>query len=115
MRSREHLLHLLAEAAELEHNLLCSYLYTAFDLKQGIDEGLLDHGVAAVKRWHDAIRSICMKEMTHLAQVSNLMVAVGSRPHFDRPNLPVPRVITRPASRSRPPVPGQPALPSSGC
>jgi hypothetical protein len=30
-----------------------------------------------------------MEEMTHLAQVANLMVALGSRPHFDRPNLPV--------------------------
>ena len=33
VRSREHLLHMLAEASELEHNLLCSYLYAAFSLK----------------------------------------------------------------------------------
>jgi hypothetical protein len=29
VRSREHLLHLLAETAEVEHNLLCSYLFAA--------------------------------------------------------------------------------------
>lgn len=35
LRSREHLPHVLAEAAELEHNLLCGYLYAAFSLKRG--------------------------------------------------------------------------------
>ncbi len=32
---REYLIHLLTEAAEIEHNLLCSYLYAAFSLKRG--------------------------------------------------------------------------------
>lgn len=89
VRSREHLLHLLAEAAELEHNLLCSYLYAAFSLKTELRENLLPHELIAVRRWHAAIMGVCMEEMTHLAQVANLMGAVGSRPHFDRPNLPV--------------------------
>ncbi len=89
IRSREHLLHMLAEASELEHNLLCSYLYAAFSLKQDASEDLLPHELQAVRRWHQAIMGVCMEEMGHLAQVANLMVAVGSRPHFDRPNLPV--------------------------
>jgi len=80
----------LAEAAELEHNLLCSYLYAAFSLKRGDDEGLVGQEVEAVSRWRRSILDVCMEEMTHLAQVANLMVALGSRPHFDRPNLPVP-------------------------
>ena len=80
---------MLAEAAELEHNLLCSYLYAAFSLKQGLDEELLPHELEAVRRWHATVMDVCMEEMTHLAQVANLMVALGSRPHFDRPNLPV--------------------------
>ena len=87
--SREHLLHMLAEAAELEHNLLCSYLYAAFSLKTGSDEDLLADELAAVQRWRGVIMHVCMEEMAHLAQVANLMVAIGSRPHFDRPNLPV--------------------------
>ena len=43
-----------------------------------------------MSRWRGAILGVCMEEMAHLAQVANLMVALGSRPHFDRPNLPVP-------------------------
>ncbi len=38
--SRERLLHALYEAAELEHNLMCTYLYAAFSLKSGVEEGL---------------------------------------------------------------------------
>jgi hypothetical protein len=33
--SREALIHALYEAAELEHNLMCTYLYAAFSLKSG--------------------------------------------------------------------------------
>jgi hypothetical protein len=89
IRSREHLLHVLAEAAELEHNLLCSYLFAAFSLKQGVDEDLEPHEWQAVERWRGAIMQVCVEEMLHLAQVANLTVAIGARPHFDRPNLPV--------------------------
>ena len=38
--SREALIHALYEAAELEHNLMCTYLYAAFSLKSGTEEGL---------------------------------------------------------------------------
>ena len=31
--TREQLFHLLAEAAEIEHSLMCTYLYAAFRLK----------------------------------------------------------------------------------
>ena len=89
VRSREQLLHLLAEAAELEHNLLCSYLFAAFSLKCGPDEGLSADELDAVTRWRGDIMQVCMEEMTHLAQVANLMSAIGSKPHFNRPNLPV--------------------------
>ncbi|MGZ8273236.1 MAG: ferritin-like domain-containing protein, partial [Burkholderiaceae bacterium] len=76
------------EAAELEHNLLCSYLFAAFSLKQGVDEDLEPHEWQAVERWRAALMQVCVEEMLHLAQVANLTIAVGSRPHFDRPNLP---------------------------
>ena len=89
MRSREQVLHLLAEASELEHNLLCSYLYAAFSLKRNGAEDLQPDELAAVIRWREVLMKVCIEEMVHLAQVSNLMVALGSRPHFNRPNLPV--------------------------
>lgn len=87
--SREQLLHLLAEASELEHNILCSYLYAAFSLKSREDEGVTPAELEAIGRWRGDIMGLCVEEMIHLAQVSNLMVAIGSRPHFNRPNLPV--------------------------
>jgi hypothetical protein len=87
--TREQLLHLLAEAAEFEHNLLCCYLYAAFSMKRGGGEGLTDEQVAAVKSWHKIIMSVAIEEMSHLALVANLTVAIGGRPHFNRPNFPV--------------------------
>ncbi|MEJ7930169.1 ferritin-like protein [Ramlibacter sp. AN1015] len=87
--SREQVLHLLAEAAELEHNILCSYLYAAFSLKQREDEGVTTKELEAISRWRADIMGLCVEEMVHLAQVCNLMVAMGSRPHFNRPNFPV--------------------------
>lgn len=87
---REQLLHLLAEAAEFEHNLLCCYLYAAFSLKRGARAAdLLPHEAEAVVRWHEATMQVALEEMTHLALVANLTVALGARPHFNRPNLPV--------------------------
>ena len=37
--TREQLLHLLAEAAEIEHTLMCSYLFAAFSLKRAGEAG----------------------------------------------------------------------------
>lgn len=37
---REALIYLLCEAAELEHTIMCQYLYAAFTLKERADEGL---------------------------------------------------------------------------
>lgn len=87
--SREYLLHLLAEAAELEHNLLCSYLFALFSLKTDPGEDLQAAEFDAVQRWRKALLGVCVEEMTHLAQVANLTTALGWRPHFNRPNLPV--------------------------
>jgi hypothetical protein len=87
--SRETLLHLLAEASELEHNLLCSYLFALFSLKTRRDEDLTAEEFDAVQRWRKSLLGVCIEEMIHLAQVANITVAIGSRPHLNRPNLPV--------------------------
>ena len=86
---KERLLHLLGEAAELEHNLLCSYLFALFSLKHRLDEDLTPVELEALDRWRDQLMGVCVEEMSHLAQVANLTVAIGSRPHFNRPNIPV--------------------------
>lgn len=87
---REQLIHVLTEAAEIEHNLLCSYLYAAFSLKRGVEEGLSATEAAAVTRWRESVMSVALEEMAHLALVNNLLVCVGGASHFDRPNFPVP-------------------------
>lgn len=86
---RVHLLSTLAEAAELEHNLICMYLYSLFSLKTSTDEGLTSEEMEAVKVWRKTILEICVEEMTHLALVANLTTAVGGGAHFFRPDFPV--------------------------
>jgi len=85
---REQLLHMLVEAAEIEHNLLCTYLYAAFSLRRP-GEGLNESEASAVARWRTLVSGIAVQEMGHLATVNNLIVALGGEPHFDRPNFPV--------------------------
>ena len=86
---REQLFHLLAEAAEIEHTLMCSYLYAAFSLKRGNVTGLSPTEAAAVARWRKSILAVATEEMIHLLLVSNLSIALGGKPHFGRPNFPV--------------------------
>ena len=89
MRStREYLIHLLTEAAEIEHNILCTYLFAAFSLKEA-EDGLGVAQAEAAARWRKTISGIAVQEMLHLALVNNFLVAIGGAPHFDRPNLPV--------------------------
>ncbi len=90
IETREELIYLLAEAAAIEHNLMCTYLYAAWSLKRGERDGLTRHQAEAVSRWKRAILSVAVEEMSHLALASNLMTAIGGAPHFSRPNFPIP-------------------------
>jgi len=87
--SREKLLHSLYEAAELEHNLMCTYLYAAFSLKAGADEGLTTEESAAVERWRRTILDVAIDEMGHLTAVWNITAALGGTPRFGRGNFPL--------------------------
>lgn len=87
--TREQLLHLLAEASEIEHTLMCSYLYAAFSLKSREEDGLTAEQAEAAARWRRTIIVVAIEEMGHLLMVANLTVAVGGAPHFARPNFPV--------------------------
>jgi CDGSH-type Zn-finger protein/truncated hemoglobin YjbI len=85
---REALIYMLCEAAELEHGIMCQYLFAAFSMKQGEDEGLTSGELAAVTRWRKQISHVATQEMLHLALVQNLLSAIGAAPHMVRPNLP---------------------------
>jgi CDGSH-type Zn-finger protein/uncharacterized Fe-S cluster protein YjdI len=87
--SRERLLHALYEAAELEHNLMCSYLYAAFSLRDGVAEGLSENEAVSVARWRRAILGVAVEEMGHLAAVWNITSGLGGSPRFGRGNFPL--------------------------
>ena len=86
---REGLLHALYEAAELEHNLMCTYLYAAFSLKSGVEEGLRAEEAASVARWRREIIAVAIDEMSHLAAVWNITSALGGAPRVGRTNFPL--------------------------
>ncbi|HEY6637100.1 MAG TPA: ferritin-like protein [Solirubrobacterales bacterium] len=87
---REALIYMLCQAAELEHGIMCQYLFAAFSLKQRADEGLTLEELEAVTRWRDTIANVATDEMLHLALVQNVLSAIGAAPHLTRPNLPAP-------------------------
>lgn len=87
--TREQLIHALYEAAELEHNLMCTYLYAAFSLRNGEAEGLSAEEAAAVARWRRTILDVAVDEMGHLVAVWNITSAIGGSPRFGRGNFPL--------------------------
>jgi CDGSH-type Zn-finger protein/uncharacterized Fe-S cluster protein YjdI len=86
---REHVIGALYEAAELEHNLMCTYLYAAFSLKDGEADGLTAEEAAAVSRWRQVLLSVAIEEMGHLAAVWNISSALGASPRVGRGNFPL--------------------------
>jgi CDGSH-type Zn-finger protein/uncharacterized Fe-S cluster protein YjdI len=86
---REFLINALYEASELEHNLMCTYLYAAFSLKDGEGDGLSAEEAAAVKRWREVLLGVAIEEMGHLAAVWNITSALGGSPRIGRTNFPL--------------------------
>ncbi|MEZ4235090.1 MAG: ferritin-like domain-containing protein [Myxococcota bacterium] len=80
----EELAELVTEAVEIEHNLMCCYLYAAWSLdhRDG-DEGALIEG------WRRTLLGVAIDEMAHFANANNLLSAIGARPHLGRPNFPI--------------------------
>ncbi|OLC56096.1 MAG: hypothetical protein AUH85_07365 [Chloroflexi bacterium 13_1_40CM_4_68_4] len=87
--SREELVYLLAEACELEHGLMCEYLYAQFSLKRSLDEGLTGPQLARIQAWEESLIAVIKQEMLHLALSTNLLTSLGAAPHFHRPNFPI--------------------------
>ena len=86
--SREQLLYWLHEASEIEHHLMCCYLYAAFSLKRD-QPGWSPAQRDVVAGWRRAINAVALEEMAHLALVGNLFNALGAGPHLNRPAFPV--------------------------
>jgi len=88
IENRAQLVYLLTEAAELEHNVLCCYLFAEFSMKDDTSEGLTSEQLSNVRRWRSTMREIASQEMLHLASACNLLTAIGGAPQLRRPNLP---------------------------
>jgi CDGSH-type Zn-finger protein/uncharacterized Fe-S cluster protein YjdI len=86
--SREQLLHTLYEAAELEHTLMCTYLYAAWSLKDAAD-GLPPERAALLAEWKQDILRVAIEEMSHLVSVWNITSALGGAPRIGRFNFPL--------------------------
>jgi hypothetical protein len=65
------------QASELEHSLACQYLFTAFSLKEGADEGITSVQRSKIADWQRWIVEIAVQEMLHLALAGNLLTAIG--------------------------------------
>ena len=82
------LIYLLTEAAELEHGIMCCYLFAAFSMKGDVKEGVTEEQLVFMRRWSKTIMQVALEEMLHLSLACNLLTAVGGAPHLRRPNLP---------------------------
>lgn len=88
--NRNDMIAALHEAAEIEHGLLLQYLFAALSLRQGPDEGTTPEQFSLLRQWKGVVLGIAVDEMGHLGTVCNLLAAVGTSPHFDRPGFPQP-------------------------
>ncbi len=89
VETREELVYLLGEACEIEHGLMCEYLYAQFSLKRSVDEGLTAEQLIRVEAWEATLVEVIKQEMLHLALATNILSAIGAAPHFERPNFPI--------------------------
>jgi hypothetical protein len=88
IENRKTLTYLLCEAAELEHGLMCEYLYAAFSIKTKPDVTLAAEHLDTVERWRSVVLAVAAEEMLHWALVNNFLTAVGSAPYVARPHMP---------------------------
>ncbi len=88
IENRSQLIYLLTEAAELEHGIMCCYLFANFSLKNSAGEGVSEDQVASIRAWRGLIREVAVQEMVHLGSACNLLTSVGGAPQLRRPNLP---------------------------
>jgi CDGSH-type Zn-finger protein/truncated hemoglobin YjbI len=86
--TREELMDLLSRAAELEHSVACVCLFAASSLKNDVSEGgLTDKQAEMVRGWRQHLAAKAVDRIRSLAQISNLLTAIGAMPVIARPAL----------------------------
>jgi hypothetical protein len=86
--TRADLIDALRTASELEHQLMCEYLFAVYSMKRYTWEGLKPVQLEWVRRWSSSITLIARQEMEHLGLALNLLSSIGGTPSFTRPNMP---------------------------
>jgi hypothetical protein len=86
--TREDLIDTLFLAAEIEHAIMVQYLYAAFSVDRTQAEPAREE---LARTFVIELLKIARQEMAHLSMVTNLLIAVGAAPDFDRPNMPTQR------------------------
>ena len=92
---RARLIQRLHQASEAEHSLCCQYLYAAFSLRRmaadfpvGAPGDAIELVMTATQTWAYEIFYIARQEMEHLAIATNLLAAIGERPHLSHGDYP---------------------------
>jgi hypothetical protein len=88
IQNRDELIQVLGLASELEHNLMCQYLFAAYSLKRYPSEGLTSVQLNLARGWGSLVTMVARQEMEHLGLVMNLRSAIGAPAYFSRPNFP---------------------------
>lgn len=88
LTTREDLINTLHLAAELEHNLMCQYLFAAYSMKRATSEGLDEVQLEKTRGWGAMMTLVARQEMEHMGLALNLLSAIGGTPYFRRPNFP---------------------------
>jgi hypothetical protein len=78
---------LLRDAAKIEQNFMCMYLYGAFTMKKRYtDDQTFEHinmaELEQTRRWASTVYLVARQEMEHLALANNLLRSVGGAPCF---------------------------------
>lgn len=89
--THEELLIAFAEAAELEHSLICQYLFAGYSIKvDPARDGISAADAAKFRQWREQILVVARQEMGHLGTVWNLTALIGGAAHASRANFPQP-------------------------
>src|SRR6185436_10728799 len=105
IHTRAMLMDALRLSSELEHGLMCQYLFAAYTIRRypyerfdyswnrkkrkwEASEVLTEAQLERVRRWAMKVTLIARQEMEHLGLALNLLSAIGGTPSFSRPNMP---------------------------
>jgi hypothetical protein len=80
--SKEDLVNALYDACDLEHQLMCLYLYAAYSLKRDPDETCTAGEFEYVRRWTLNMLAVARQEMEHLHLANSMLTAIGAPPRF---------------------------------